>query len=79
MICTFVLVRQNTFHPESEVTQAIQAGVLAWTAQFPWSGKLQLADEHSSIEIEDDMTALFINLTCRALPEAIATGTGCYP
>lgn len=79
MICTFALVRQNTFHSESEVTQAIQAGDLAWKAQFPWGGKLQLADEHSSIEIEDDMTALFVNLTGRALPEAIATGKGSYP
>jgi len=79
MICTFALVRQNTFHPETEVKQAIQAGDPGWKAKFPWSGKLILADEHCSIEIEDDMTALFVNLTGKALPDAIATGKGSYP
>ena len=78
MIYTIAPVQQNTFHSESEVTQAIQAGDLAWRAKFPWSNKLQLADKHSSIKIKDDMTELFVNLAGRTLPEAIAMDKGSY-
>jgi hypothetical protein len=78
MIYTIAPARQNTFHSGSEVTQAIQAGDLARKAKFPWSNKLQVADEHSSIKTKDDMTGLFVNLAGRTLPEAIAMNRGSY-
>lgn len=79
MDCTYALVLNNQFYPESVVNPAIKGGDLAWKKKFPWSGKLILADEYSSTWIEDEMTPLFVNLTGRALIEALETGIGNYP
>lgn len=79
MDCTYALVLNNHFYPESQVDKAIRGCDLEWMQKFPWSGKVILADEHSSTWIEDEMTPLFVNLAGRALIEAIETGKGTYP
>ena len=79
MDCWFSLVRESRFYTESEVSRAILGGDPGWNRKFPWRGKLALADEYSRVQIEDEMTPLFVNLLGTALPEAMATGHGNYP